>query len=61
MLRSSVAVFAFEVAEVSHVDLKMSHPRGIHFRFVLGYVNHSRCFNYTTKKSYKVLKIRVID
>jgi len=41
MLGSPVAVWAGSVADVSHVNLKMPHPWGIHFRFVLGYVNHS--------------------
>ncbi len=42
MLGSPVAVGAFEVADIGHIDLKMPHSGGIHLGFVLGYVNHSR-------------------
>ena len=41
VLGSPVAVWAGSVADVGHVNLEMPHPWGIHFRFVLGYVNHS--------------------
>ena len=52
MLGSSIAVWAFKVADVGHVDLEIPHSGGIHLGFVFGYVNHSRCFDYTILETF---------